>query len=36
MDGYACLISLQVLTLFSENDIIVSGLPAQTSHFYKL
>lgn len=32
IDGYACHIDYQKLKLLCDNDIIVDGLPAHTSH----
>lgn len=35
MDGYSCHIAFKRLFLFKENNIIVLGLPAHTSHVLK-
>lgn len=32
MDGYSCHVSFKKISLLKENDIIVVGLPAHTSH----
>lgn len=32
MDGYYCHIAFKTISLFQENDIVVAGLPAHTSH----